>query len=86
MQGSLEKKNGGMCVVCYGTFADQDRDPSMRPLSLDCGHQFCLGCWVEHLKEKIHQGPDSLKTKCQANGCNMIVQHSLFLELFKDDE
>ena len=42
MSGSLAANNGGMCVVCYTDFADAKTDKTATPISMSCGHQFCL--------------------------------------------
>ena len=40
------ESNGLNCLVCF-------EDKNDKFFSLNCGHQFCSGCWTEYLKEKI---------------------------------
>lgn len=82
MDASLSQNHGGMCIVCYSDFANKT-DPNCEPISLDCKHEFCLGCWKDHLKEIIVNGnKKSLKAPCQQNGCNLVVPHSMFGKIF----
>lgn len=76
--------------MCYGDFATAIKtgDKMGQPLELECGHQFCQGCWKEWFKENIDaDSKKSLKCACQQYGCNVIVPHSMFYRLFdtKDD-
>jgi len=83
MSASLKENHGGYCIVCYSSFSDADNDPTCKPLSLECGHEFCVGCWKENLKELVVNGAHkSLKTPCPQSGCNLLVPHSIFQSLF----
>lgn len=84
INASKKEYNGGYCTVCYANFADMKTDPLSEPCSLVCGHQFCIGCWTEYLAERIKQSAkNSLTTKCQQKGCNMVVPYSLFVSIFE---
>lgn len=81
---SRADKNGGLCTVMY---CDLDpADEEMRPIALTCGHQFSKCAWEAYLKDKIAStGQACVFTKCQQTRCNVVVPHSLFLELVRDE-
>jgi len=81
----LQKNNKGYCIVCYADFGTAKEDPQCEALQLECGHQFCLGCWTEYLAEQVQAGSKACTTtRCQQVGCNMVVPHSFFMECLKD--
>ena len=65
MNASLKENHGGYCIVCYSSFSEGENDPSSKALALECGHEFCVGCWKENLKELVLNGAQkSLKAPC----------------------
>ena len=59
----------------------------MRPMALDCGHQFCAGAWMEYLQQKVKDKTvNCVFTNCQQTNCNMLVPHQWFLDLLVDKE
>ena len=84
MSASRKLINKGMCILCYGPFSDDDDE--MLAINMACGHQFCKGCWTDHLKESLDQGKAKcLSTKCMQHKCNMVVSHSMFLDLLASE-
>ena len=82
MSSSLSSNHGGLCIVCYSKFSNKG-DPNCESISLDCKHEFCLGCWKDYLKEIVINGnKKSLKASCQQSGCNLVVPHSMFIKIF----
>ena len=68
------------CPICYASFEEE------KPVGMSCGHKFCAECWKAHLSEKIQSGAtNALRAPCQQVGCNMVVPHSFFLDLLKDE-
>jgi ariadne-1 len=64
------------CPICYASFMDE------KALGMSCGHKFCADCWKAYLEEAIRgEASKALRAPCQQHGCNMIVPHSLFVEL-----
>lgn len=83
---SKAKNNKGYCVVCYADFNDKS-DPENISLNLECGHQFCTGCWKQYLIEKINQSAlNCLNTRCQQKGCNMQVPYSVYVHVLEQDK
>jgi len=42
--------------------------------------------WQEYLKQRVHEGPGAIFTKCPQFGCNLVVPHSFFNELLEGEE
>jgi hypothetical protein len=85
INASLAKNNCGLCPVYYDDF--NENDDEMRPMSLDCGHQFCAGAWMEHLQQQVKDKTmNCVFTNCQQINCNMLVPHQWFLDLLVDKE
>ena len=40
---------------------------------MDCGHQFCGGCWTEYLTTKIMDEGMGQTISCAAHGCDILV-------------
>ena len=64
------------CEICYN-----DRRKKM--LSLSCGHQFCLECWVEHINTRISDHQGSQMIECPGN-CKVILDDETVLKLLSE--
>jgi ariadne-1 len=54
----------GCCGICYDEIVRDDI------IALDCGHSFCLDCWVQYLETFGKQGKYAqLKMCCPQQGC-----------------
>ena len=58
----LDAQTEQTCLVCYDDVSGD------RLFALPCGHQFCVDCWVEYLKNQIEggdvSGRNALSTRC----------------------
>ncbi|KAG5641480.1 hypothetical protein DXG03_005105 [Asterophora parasitica] len=55
-----------ICPICYDDSAD------LRPLALDCEHQFCSGCWTAYASSKINDEAEHT-IRCMAESCALIA-------------
>ena len=78
MAASKPDQHGGYCMICYSELNDSNSK------SLPCGHTFCTECWQEYLVEKVNEGYMGIYANCMQNGCNMMVTHSMFVELLEN--
>ena len=83
INASLAINNENMCQIFFETFDPSDED--MAPLALSCGHQFSIAAWKGYLKSKVREGQGCVFTTCQQTHCNVIVPHSVFVELLNNE-
>lgn len=70
------------CLVCYDTFCEETPK-----IGLKCGHFLCQSCFYEYLKNILTNDPlFIIRTKCPQSGCSLIVTHSIFEKVFKEDQ
>ncbi|KAF5346316.1 hypothetical protein D9758_011530 [Tetrapyrgos nigripes] len=55
-----------VCPICF------DDSAELHPLSLDCGHLSCSGCWAAYITSKIRdEGEHAIR--CMAEGCALVA-------------
>jgi len=64
------------CSICYTPKADCGEF-----LSLKCKHFFCGECWLGHLEARLSDIITAPYTTCPQEGCNLIVEESLFYKI-----
>lgn len=55
-----------VCPICF------DDAPDLIPLSLDCEHLACSGCWTAYLSSKINDESEHC-IRCMAEGCALVA-------------
>ncbi|GLB45037.1 putative in Between Ring fingers [Lyophyllum shimeji] len=55
-----------VCPICF------DDSPDLKPLSLDCEHSFCSGCWTAYVSSKINDEAEHC-IRCMAEGCALVT-------------
>ncbi|KAJ7595456.1 hypothetical protein C8J56DRAFT_1115334 [Mycena floridula] len=60
------KDEAFVCPICF------DNSPELVPLSLDCKHLFCSGCWTAYLTSKINDEGEHC-IRCVAEGCALVA-------------
>ena len=54
------------CSICF------DDSPDLKPLSLECGHKACSGCWEAYIESKITTEAEHV-CRCMAEGCGLVA-------------
>ena len=74
-----------MCNICMCEFNMHEADE--RPDQLCCGHQYCVVCWGEYLREKVRaNGLNTVFSKCPQLRCNVVLPHSYFLKYLPEGQ
>ena len=53
---------------------------------LECGHRFCMSCWVEYLTTKIIEEGMGSTISCAAHGCDILVDDETVMKLIVDQK
>lgn len=67
------------CEVCMEDVASKDKTGA------SCGHEFCVGCWQQHLRVQI-EGQGNARIECPGLGCNILFDELTATGLLKDDK
>jgi ariadne-1 len=58
-----------ICPICF------DDSPDLQPVSLDCTHSFCSGCWMAYVNSKVRDEAEHC-IRCMAEGCALVALDS----------
>lgn len=72
------KSDTFVCSICF------DDAPDITPLSLECGHAACSGCWSAYINSKIRDEAEHA-CRCMAEGCGLVAPDS-FVRAAVDEE
>ncbi|KAF7319644.1 RBR-type E3 ubiquitin transferase [Mycena chlorophos] len=66
------------CSICF------DESPDLKPLSLECGHKACSGCWEAYIESKITTEAEHV-CRCMAEGCGLVAPDAFIRTAVSDD-
>ncbi|KAF7311819.1 RBR-type E3 ubiquitin transferase [Mycena indigotica] len=76
---SPPKSSGSFtCSICF------DDAPGLTPLSLECGHAACSGCWEAYITSKIRDEAEHV-CRCMAEGCGLVAPDSFIRGAIDED-
>ncbi|KAJ3757197.1 hypothetical protein EV360DRAFT_46521 [Lentinula raphanica] len=66
------------CPICF------DDSPSLKPLSLICGHAACSGCWNAYTVSKIRDEAEH-SIRCMTEGCAIVAPDDFIHDILLSD-
>ncbi|KAJ7646485.1 hypothetical protein FB45DRAFT_176976 [Roridomyces roridus] len=72
------KSDTFVCSICF------DDAPDITPLSLDCGHAACSGCWSAYITSKIRDEAEHA-CRCMAEGCGLVASDEFVRSAVDED-
>ncbi|KAJ3966704.1 hypothetical protein EV361DRAFT_832400 [Lentinula raphanica] len=66
------------CPICF------DDSPSLKPLSLICGHPACSGCWNAYTVSKIRDEAEHC-IRCMTEGCAIVAPDDFIHDILLSD-
>lgn len=65
-------KEEGYCPICYEDLKLNNKE------KLNCGHCFCIDCFLAYINESIKEGPSCINKTCPNSLCKQNIGPSLF--------